>query len=133
MDGEIRPMGYNFDIGADEYTVTGADPLRGLRVAEATVQAGTLHALLTWEPPITALTYTLRYDDNLITDANWGAATPLAVLPGSTASYSASVPYAGGFVYFAIRYQDIYGTTSPVSSNAIWPSVRLYLPLLGRN
>jgi hypothetical protein len=51
-------------------------------------------------------------------------------LPGGTGTISATVPYSGGSLFFALRSQGTGGEWSPVSNNAFWPQKRLFLPHL---
>ncbi len=75
-------------------------------------------------------TSALRYDSTPITEANWAAATLLTdTLPGDTAIYTATVPYAGGTVYLALKTANA-GGPSALSNNGFWPASSLYLPLV---
>ncbi|MCD6554004.1 MAG: hypothetical protein J7M16_08345, partial [Anaerolineae bacterium] len=94
---------------------------------------GTLTATLRWTAPTNAVTYTLRYSGTLISEANWAGATLLTdTLPGSTETYTATVPYASGIVYFALKSQNAEGDWSSLSNNAFWPHFDVYLPLILR-
>jgi len=135
VDGESRPMGYGYDLGADEHTFGYVLTVNGLRVIRGVADSGTLTATLTWRPPTNAvMTYTLSYSTSLITDENWDAATVVTdTLPGSTDTYTATVPYGGDMVYFALKYWNNFGEASRVSPNAFWPAQHVYLPLVVRN
>jgi hypothetical protein len=133
VDGEPRPMGYEPDIGADEYTFTDALPVQAFRVHEGSAAGGTLTATLAWRAPGDAVHYTLRYATAPITAGNWNAATLLTdTLAGGASTYVAQVPYGGGQVYFAIKHENHFGNVSPLSENAFWPVFRVNLPLLRR-
>jgi hypothetical protein len=76
-----------------------------------------------------AITTTLRYSNNLITDLNWSSAITLTSnLIGN--SYTATVPYASGVRYFALKSQAATGAWSGLSNNAFWPSRTVFLPLI---
>ena len=51
-------------------------------------------------------------------------------LPGTTAVYTAVVPFSGDTVYFASKPQYTGGSPGFVSYNAFWPSLDLILPLI---
>jgi hypothetical protein len=132
FDGDIRPIGSAYDIGADEYSSPTPAAVRDLRVADAAFSAGTLTATLRWTPAQTALTTTLRYSATLITDANWTGAQLLTdALPGDSSIYTASVPFSGATVYFALKSQNASGW-SALSNNAFWPEQNVYLPVTAR-
>jgi hypothetical protein len=104
-----------------------------LRITQATLNAGTLTATLTWTPLDGAAATALRYASSPITANNWDSATLLTdTLPGGQGSYAATLPYTGGTVYFALKTQDGEGVWSPLSNNAFWPSFDVYLPTLLR-
>ena len=132
FDGDTRPIGLAYDIGADEYSPATPAAVSDLRVTGAAVSPGTLTATLRWTPPQTALTTTLRYSATLITDANWMDAQVLSdTLPGGTSIYTASVPFSGATVYFVLKSQNAGGWSAP-SNNAFWPEQRTYLPRMAR-
>lgn len=115
--------------------VVASDVVCDLRVTEARTATGTLPTTLTatlrWTPPTTAVTTTLRYSYTFITETNWTVATVLtSTLPGSQDIYTATVPYAGGTVYFALKTQDVQGAWSGLSNNAFWPHLNLFMPLI---
>jgi hypothetical protein len=116
----------------------GAPPaaVTDLRVTEARTATGTLPTTLTvtlrWTPPAAAVT-TIRYSDTFITQNNWTSAVALtSTLPGDQDTYTASLPYAGDMVYFALKTQNAGGTWSDLSNNAFWPRQDIYLPLILR-
>jgi hypothetical protein len=120
------------DIGADERGQPPPAPVSDLRVAQAIAAGGSLTLTVTWTPPASALTTTLRYSSSLITEANWASAPLLAGgLPGQTEAYTASVPYAGGTRYVALRTQNAAGE-SALSNVVFWPAWRLWLAVLAR-
>ena len=121
------------DIGAYEYGTPPPAAVTDLRVTQAITATGTLTATLRWTAPTNAVTYTLRYSGTLISEANWAGATLLTdTLPGSTETYTATVPYASGIVYFALKSQNAEGDWSSLSNNAFWPHFDVYLPLILR-
>jgi hypothetical protein len=131
IDGEARPWGSGFDIGANEYAGVKPKPVAGLRVIKAITDTGAITATLIWQPPADVVTYTLYYASIPITDGNWNEATELVNgIAGSTTAYTASVPYGGGYVYFASKYWDTCGIASLLSGNAFWPHLDVYLPLM---
>jgi hypothetical protein len=108
-----------------------------LRVTHAVSATGTLTATLRWTAPMGAVTYTLRYSGNLVTDANWASAVTVSVpftasAPGSLETLTAPVPYTIGTVYFGVKSQNAEGAWSALSNNAAWPRYDVYLPLVLR-
>jgi hypothetical protein len=78
-----------------------------------------------------AVTYTLRYNPTLITEANWGIATTLTNnLPGVANTFTATVPSSSGTLYFALKSQGAEGAFSALSNNAFWPHDDVYLPVM---
>ncbi len=104
-----------------------------LRVTQAVTDATTLTAELRWDPPPGVVTVTLRYASSPITAANWGSAVLVDVLPGSSDTATAVVPYSGGVVYFALRPQFSDGTWAALSNNIFWPAQQMLMPLIVRN
>jgi hypothetical protein len=95
---------------------------------------GTLTATLVWTAPPDAVTTTLRYSDAFITESNWASAPLFAdTLPGGTETFTATVPYGGGTIYFALKSQNGEGDWSDVSNNAFWPSRAIFLPLVTKS
>ena len=134
FDGDGRPIGPAPDVGADEYGVPPPEAVTDLRVSRAVTDSTTLTATLTWTPPAEAVTVTLRYSNTLIGADNWAGATLLTdTLPGSSETFTATLPYGGGTVYFGQRSQDGLGQWSDVSDDAFWPASHVYLPLVSRN
>ena len=102
-----------------------------LRVAEAITSTDTLTATLRWTASADAVPATLRYSHTLITEANWAIASLLTdTLPGSTDTFTATVPYGGGTVYFALKWQNAEGNWAGLSNNAFWPYWDVFLPLV---
>jgi hypothetical protein len=133
VDDEPRPIGPAPDIGADEYGLPAPTRVNDLRVINAITAGGILTTTLNWSAPDNAITDTLRYSTSVIMEANWASATLLTnSLPGPADNFTASVPYTGGTVYFALKAQNIEGVYSALSNNAFWPDQDLYLPLLRR-
>ena len=58
---------------------------------------------------------------------DWATA---GALSGSTESYTATVPYGGDTVYFALKSQNAGGSWSDLSNNAFWPHWDAFLPLV---
>ena len=133
IDGDARPLGAARDIGADEYGIAPPGAVTDLRVSHALTGAGWLTATLRWSPPARAVTSTLRYAGVPIDEAGWaGTALLTDAWPGGAGAYTATVPYAGGTRYFALKSQNAAGSWSAVSNNAFWPRRDVYLPLLLR-
>ena len=122
----------------DEYTMlnyldieAANPPARNLRVTSATPSGATVAFALTWTPSPAAASQTVRYATAPITAANWNSATDLAAsLPGAQNTASATLPYGGGTLYFAVRSQNAQGAWSDPSANAFWPSQDVRLPLI---
>jgi hypothetical protein len=130
VDGDLRPIGSASDVGADEYGIPAPAAVTDLRVTQAITSTGELTVTLRWTAPADAITTTLRYSTDFITEAGWGSALPITdTLPGSAEVYTAVVPYSGGTIYFALKTQGI-GGTSGLSNNAFWPRRDVYLPLV---
>lgn len=133
-DGDARPIGPAPDVGADEYGVPAPTAVTDLRVTEAITRTGTLTATLSWTAPADAVTITLRYSDTLITETHWTSAPLLTdTLPGSAETYTATVPYGGSTVYFALRSQNAEGDWSNLSNNAFWPCWDVFLPFVTKD
>ena len=132
FDGDARPIGPAPDVGADEYDFPPPARASGFRVSRAVTDSTTLTATLIWTSPAEAVTVTLRYSSAFITEDNWAAAALLTdTLPGSTETFTATVPYGGGTVYFGHRSQDALGQWS-APANGFWPASYVYLPLVSR-
>ena len=132
-DGDARPIGPAPDVGADEYGVPPPARASGFRVSRAITDSTALTATLIWTSPAEAVTATLRYSDTFINEDNWAAAALLTdTLPGGTETFTATVPYEGGTIYFGHKSQDTLGQWS-APANAFWPSFDIYLPLVSRN
>jgi hypothetical protein len=130
IDGDLRPIGSASDIGADEYGIPAPLAVTDLRVTRAITASNVLTATLRWTAPENALTTTLRYSGTLITAANWNNATLLTSnLSGATNIFTATIPYDGGMIYFALKTQSGTGW-SPLSNNAFWPQQMVYLPII---
>jgi len=133
IDGDPRPLGAARDIGADEYGSPQPSAVSDLHITSAVTTTLELSAVLQWTPPPDALTTTLRYSGNLISEANWDEASLLiGDLPGNTGIYTASVPYTGDVLYFALKTQNADGQWSSLSNNAFWPRWDVRLPVLFR-
>jgi hypothetical protein len=133
IDGDPRPLGSARDIGADEYRSPAPPSVEDLRIRQASLDAGQLTVSLEWTPPSQASLINLRDSNAPVADSNWDSAGPMSGdLPGGTGTFTATIPYSSGSLFFALRYQDTGGEWSPVSNNAFWPQKRLYLPHLLR-
>lgn len=130
FDGNARPSGSAADIGADEYGIPPPAAVTDLRVTQAMTTTGILTATLRWTPPPNALTTTLRYSNSPITTGNWSS-TPLLtdILSGSVDTYTATVTYNSGTIYFALKTEGA-GGESDLSNNAFWPALGVYLPII---
>jgi len=47
-------------------------------------------------------------------------------------SFTATVPYSGGVMYFALKSQAATGAWSGLSNNAFWPYHSIFLPVIRR-
>jgi hypothetical protein len=131
VDGDIRPIGAERDIGADEYGTVPVAAVTDLRVADASI-AGTITVTLLWTPPAAVLTTTLRYFGGPISERNWLTAGFLTALRGDVDEFVANVPYDSGTVFFALKTQNDEGDWSALSNNAFWPRTDVWLPFLAR-
>jgi hypothetical protein len=130
LDGDLRPIGPARDVGADEYGVSVPEAVTNLRVTRAVTGTGVLTVTLRWTAPAGALTTTLRYDGTPIAEDTWSGASPLpGTLPGATSATTATVPYEGGTVYWALRSENA-GGLSALSNNAFWPHWDVLLAVL---
>ncbi len=112
---------------------SGAFFVSDLRVTRAVSGSGAVTVTLQWTPLPAAITTTLRYSPTRITEANWsGAASLTDTLPGVASTYTGTVSYTAGTVYFAIKSQNVEGIWSSVSNNAFWPCRVVFLPLVLR-
>ncbi len=127
------------DAGSDEeikpdYITVRLPAVRDLHITDVQTATSMLTATLRWTPIPQAVTTTLRYAPAFITDATWTAATVISdSLPGNTDSFTASVQYAGGSIYFALKSQEASGAWLGLSNNAYWPVFKVYLPLVMRH
>ena len=51
-------------------------------------------------------------------------------LSGTAVSYTATVPYVSGTIYFALKTQNNAAEWTDLSNNAFWPHLDVYLPLI---
>ena len=133
VDGDPRPMGSASDIGADEYGVPPPAAVTDLHITNVVTGTEVITITLGWTAPTDALTTTLRYGTVLITEPGWESAAPLASdLPSGTETYTATLPYESGALYFALKSQNASGEWSALSNNAIWfwPSFKVWMPIL---
>lgn len=137
FDGDSRPQGSAYDIGADEYRVAAPAAVTDLRVSNAITATDVLTAALRWSAPVRAITYTLGYGDARITTDNWGGVSTFTLpfivsSPGSAESFTVSLPYTGNTVYLALKSQNAEGSWSALSNNTFWPHQDIFLPLILR-
>jgi len=129
------------DMGIfDEYTMlnyleieAANPPVTDLHITQASLSGGTLTITLAWTAPTSASTTTIRYASTPIQDDTWDSAAPLiGSLPGSQQTYTTSIAYTGGTLYFALKTQNAQGEWSDLSNLVLWPSFDIYLPHLRR-
>lgn len=124
----------------DEYTmlnyltIEAANPtVQDLRLTNATPGSGSVSVTLRWTPTAVAQSQEIRYATTPITAATWAGATPVgAALPGAQNTLSATVPYAGGTVYFAQKTLNGQGDWSELSNPTFWPQNTIHLALVRR-
>ena len=136
FEGVSRPQGAGYDIGAYEspFSVRVTD----LRIVNAIGNTSSLTVTLHWTAPASAVTYTLRSSNTLITAANWDDASNITVPftasePGSSEWLTTSVDYTSGILYLALKSQNDAGVWSGLSNSASWPHIDVYLPLIVQN
>ena len=132
FDGNLRPQGMGYDIGAYESPFSAQ--VTDLRVVAAIVDEPSLTITLRWTAPAAAVTYTLRSSNSWLTPANWNDAPIVTVPftasePGSSEWLTTPVDYTGGTLYLALKCQNAEGIWSALSNNAFWPHFDVYLPL----
>jgi hypothetical protein len=131
IDGDSRPLGSARDVGADEFGIPLPSAVTDLRVTRALTRTGTLTAALSWSAPTNATTTTLRFSRALVTEDGWGEAVLLTDdLPGSAGSFTATVTFESGAVFFALKAQNASADWSQLSNNAFWPSLDVWLPAI---
>lgn len=138
---QVKDYKVSLSIGIfDEYTMlnyleieVANPPVTNLRVTQANAAGGTLTADLRWTRSPVAQTTAIRYATSPINTATWESATLLTdSLPGSSETYTATVPYTGGTVYFALKSLNATGQWTLVSNNAFYPFYDTVLPLIRR-
>lgn len=114
--------------------IEAASPaVTNLRVAQATLNAGELTVTLNWTPPYGAVGGVLKMSTDHIRGTNWNAAQTLTDdFPITTGTYTFTIPYSSGPVYFAVKNQNAGGDWSVVSNNAFWPQFLVNLPLISK-
>jgi hypothetical protein len=133
IDGDTRPIGAASDVGADEYGDPPPTRVIDLRVTDALTMTGSFSVTLGWSPPTDAISQTLRYSTDPITESNWESATLLTdSLCGCAEEHQALIPYVGGTLYFAQKGFNEEGGWSALSNNAFWPSNDIYIPVVSR-
>jgi hypothetical protein len=135
LDGNPRPRGSGYDIGAYESPFSAQ--VTDLRVVDAAGDNDTENVTLTlrWTAPAAAITYTLRSSDRLLTMDNWDEASEVSVPftasePGSGERLTTPVDDTGDMLYLALKSQNNAGGWSALSNNAVWPHQDVYLPLI---
>jgi hypothetical protein len=131
FDGDDRPQGSAYDIGADEFAVA-TPSVTDLHIAQCVRSSDALTATLGWTDLAGAVTTTVYYSGTLIAEANWPGATVLSdTVPGGVESYVAVVGYSEGeTAYFALRSYLVGGQWSDLSNVVFCPSEDVYLPLV---
>jgi hypothetical protein len=122
----------------DEYTMlnyldieAANPPVQNLRIRQASASGGTLQLTLDWTPPSSAALTAIHYASAPLTAASWDSAAVLsASMPGSQATFTGSLPYTGGTVYFALKAQNVKGEWSDLSNPVWYPSFDTHLPLM---
>ena len=110
VDGDQRPRGPASDVGADEFGEPPPHVVSDLRVSHAIVASGVATVTLQWVPLDGAVTTSLKYAQTRIIEGNWVSATLLIdSLPGGANSIVATVPYADGTLYFALKSRQESG------------------------
>jgi hypothetical protein len=88
---------------------------------------------LSWSPPTGAISQTIRFSSDPISESNWESATLLTdELCGCADQHQALIPYVGGTLYFAHKGFNAEGGWSALSNNASWPHYDIYLPIVFR-
>ncbi|WP_135550227.1 fibronectin type III domain-containing protein [Paenibacillus cymbidii] len=128
IDGQARPYGSAYDVGADEFVP--AETIPPATVANLTAGSATARSfVLTWNAPGddgnvgTAYQYDIRYANAPITEANWSTAqkiesVPLPKVAGTSQSFTVSGPTAGATIYAAMKTADDQGNLSALSNVA---------------
>ncbi|MAT40819.1 MAG: hypothetical protein CL609_00645 [Anaerolineaceae bacterium] len=131
LDGQTRPNGSAADIGADEFYLSAPAAIRDLQLENELLSGGELQFSLTWtESSGTAYTE-IRWSTQVITTTNWDTAQMLVSgLPAGTNSYSSSLPYSEGTLYFALKAKNSENLWSGLSNVIFWPSLESYLPVI---
>jgi hypothetical protein len=133
MDGDGRPEGAISDVGADEYGDPPPSAVTDLRVSEAITMTESVSITLSWSPPTGAISQTIRFSSDPISESNWESATLLTdELCGCADQHQALIPYVGGTLYFAHKGFNAEGGWSVLSNNASWPHYDIYLPIVFR-
>lgn len=131
FDGDTRPAGSAADIGADEYRIPAPPAVRDLRVVSAVPSSGSLTVTLRWTPPPSADVTELRSSSAPITASSWPTATLIhGSLSGGASTYTATLPYTGGTLFFALKTRNAEGIESGISNLAFYPNYPGYLPVI---
>jgi hypothetical protein len=130
-EGNARPQGAGYDIGAYEYASTTPDTTAPAAVSNLTVSTGANQGEvnLSWSAPGddgsagTATTYIIKYSSSAITtDTQFNAATDVAGEPtpavaGTNQSMTVTGLTPGQTYYFAMKTQDEVPNTSGLSNS----------------
>jgi hypothetical protein len=131
FDGDLRPIGPAWDIGADEYGIPAPAAVTDLRLTNVTLFAGSLTGRLRWTAPAGAMVADLRYAYQPIDESVWAGASLITnTISAASGVYTTTVPFSTGeTLLFALKVQGA-GGWSPLSNNAFWPQIETYLPVV---
>ncbi len=119
FDGEPRPMGAGYDLGADEF-----QPLAAPTLLPISNPDGNGDYLVDWNDVTGATSYTLQEDDNP------GFATPTNRYTGADTQFQVT-NQDGGTWYYRVRASNVYGDSpwSNTESVSVIPAAPLLAPI----